>query len=235
MLVIVLQADQVFGRGVPVEVADGLVGIEVRCAQLEGVGGRKRVGDVAVVVRDEPLPVGKLGLKERQANGLVSPVGSADGEAVCGVVLRPVGVDDLSQACGRSVGIAESRRNGDEGIACLLIGNMQVLVTEEVKELVLDDWSAEGAAGDPAVQLRIPVGSTGMPVLFLKKKGRGVDPVGAAVAVELPWTALLPDPVLMSICAPLAEPCCASYIEALTRTSCSVSGAGVGSAFPMER
>src|ERR1700722_5827230 len=36
----------------------------------------------------------------------------------------------------------------------------------------------------------------------------------------------------MSICAPEVEPCCASYIEALTRT---VSGAGVGMALPIER
>src|SRR5215469_6108158 len=37
------------------------------------------------------------------------------------------------------------------------------------------------------------------------------------------------------MCAPLAPPCCASYIDALTRSSCNVSGAGVGSALPIER
>src|ERR1700751_273195 len=51
----------------------------------------------------------------------------------------------------------------------------------------------------------------------------------------MPCILLPPEPVLMSMWAPLAPPCCASYMEALTRTSCSVSGAGVGSALPMER
>src|SRR5271166_5278790 len=39
----------------------------------------------------------------------------------------------------------------------------------------------------------------------------------------------------MSMWAPLVEPCCASYIEVLTRTSCTVSGAGVGMLWPMAR
>src|SRR6266568_7456187 len=39
----------------------------------------------------------------------------------------------------------------------------------------------------------------------------------------------------MSMCAPEVDPCCASYMDELTRTSCSVSGAGVGMASPMER
>ena len=37
------------------------------------------------------------------------------------------------------------------------------------------------------------------------------------------------------MCAPDVAPCCASYIEAFTRTSCSISGAGVGIALPIER
>src|SRR5580698_2684366 len=37
------------------------------------------------------------------------------------------------------------------------------------------------------------------------------------------------------MCAPLLEPGCASYIEALTRTSSRTSGAGVGMALPMAR
>ena len=45
----------------------------------------------------------------------------------------------------------------------------------------------------------------------------------------------MPEAVLRSMCAPDVEPCCASYIEALTRTSAMVSGAGVGMALPMER
>src|SRR6202163_1547954 len=46
--------------------------------------------------------------------------------------------------------------------------------------------------------------------------------------------ALVPEAVL-SMCAPLVDPCCASYIEVLTRNSWTVSGAGVGSAWPMAR
>ena len=45
----------------------------------------------------------------------------------------------------------------------------------------------------------------------------------------------VPELVLMSMCAPEVEPCCASYIDAFTRTSSSDSGAGVGIALPMER
>ena len=30
---------------------------------------------------------------------------------------------------------------------------------------------------------------------------------------------LVPEAVLMSMCAPLVEPCCASYMEVFTRTS----------------
>src|ERR1700686_3181357 len=45
----------------------------------------------------------------------------------------------------------------------------------------------------------------------------------------------VPEAVLMSMCAPLVEPCCASYIDVLTRNSSMVSGAGVGKAWPMAR
>src|SRR6266849_3108940 len=46
---------------------------------------------------------------------------------------------------------------------------------------------------------------------------------------------LVPDAVLMSMCAPLVEPCCASYIDVFTRNSSIVSGAGVGRAWPIAR
>src|SRR5580658_8144827 len=39
----------------------------------------------------------------------------------------------------------------------------------------------------------------------------------------------------MSMCAPLVEPCCASYIEVLTRNSSMESGGGVGKAWPTAR
>src|ERR1700752_3194023 len=39
----------------------------------------------------------------------------------------------------------------------------------------------------------------------------------------------------MSMCAPLVEPCCASYMEVFTRSSCTVSGAGDGRACPIAR
>src|SRR5271165_2190012 len=39
----------------------------------------------------------------------------------------------------------------------------------------------------------------------------------------------------MSMWAPLVEPCCASYMEVLTRTSVTVSGAGVGKAWPIAK
>ena len=39
----------------------------------------------------------------------------------------------------------------------------------------------------------------------------------------------------MSMCAPEVDPCWASYMDAFTRTSSIVSGAGVGMALPMER
>ena len=45
----------------------------------------------------------------------------------------------------------------------------------------------------------------------------------------------VPDAVLMSMCAPLLPPCCASYIEVFTRTSEMVSGAGEGMDSPMAR
>ena len=39
---------------------------------------------------------------------------------------------------------------------------------------------------------------------------------------------LVPEAVLMSMCAPLVEPCCASYMEVFTRTSCEGLGRGSG-------
>ncbi len=45
----------------------------------------------------------------------------------------------------------------------------------------------------------------------------------------------MPEEVLISICAPLVAPCCASYIEVFTRTSVMVSGAGEGIDSPMAR
>src|SRR5271169_3763779 len=46
---------------------------------------------------------------------------------------------------------------------------------------------------------------------------------------------LVPEAVLISMCAPLVEPCCASYMEVFTRSSWMDSGAGVGNASPIAK
>ena len=43
-----------------------------------------------------------------------------------------------------------------------------------------------------------------------------------------------PDFVINSMCAPLLAPCEASYMAVLTRSSCKLSGAGVGNPWPVE-
>jgi hypothetical protein len=151
VLVVILQVHHVFGGGVPVDVADALIGNEERCAGLKGVGRREWVGNVTIVVGDEPLPVGKLSLKERKADGIGGLVRGTDAKAVRGVGPAPVVVDNLGQPCGGSIGIAEPRRNGDQSISGFLIGDMQMLVAEEIEKLVLDKWAGEGTAGDIAV------------------------------------------------------------------------------------
>ncbi len=88
---------------------------------------------------------------------------------------------------------------------------------------------------DVAMQLRHLVVRGNVGVLVEEERS-GVEPVGAAMdSRPSHGYVLVPEAVLMSMCAPEVEPCCASYIEAFTRTSESVSGAGVGMALPMER
>jgi len=70
---------------------------------------------------------------------------------------------------------------------------------------------------------------------LLEEERCSVKPVGSAVEVEAAVNLVGAEAVLMSMCAPLVEPCCASYMEVLTRISESVSGAGVGKALPMAR
>ena len=72
-------------------------------------------------------------------------------------------------------------------------------------------------------------------VVLVEEERSGIEPVCAAMDVSVAVQTLVPDLVLMSMCAPEVEPCCASYMDALTRTSAMVSGAGVGMALPMER
>ena len=109
-----------------------------------------------------------------------------------------------------------------------------MLVSDEAEELVLDNRAAKGAAGDVAVQLRVLLIVRDV-IVVLEEERRGIDPVGPAMPVERPVIHVGSGEVLMSMCAPEVEPCCASYMEALTRTSSIVSGAGVGMALPMER
>src|ERR1700742_911052 len=58
-----------------------------------------------------------------------------------------------------------------------------MLVGGEAEELVFDDGAAEGATGNPAMQWRILL-IVGNVVVVLEEEWRGVDPVGAAMAVE---------------------------------------------------
>jgi hypothetical protein len=75
----------------------------------------------------------------------------------------------------------------------------------------------------------------GIPGSLLKKNGSALIQFVPRRPYRLPWMLLVPDAVLRSMCAPEVDPCCASYIDAFTRTSCIISGAGVGMALPMER
>ncbi len=69
---------------------------------------------------------------------------------------------------------------------------------------------------------------------FLKKNGAAFHALVPRCAYSAPWKPLVPDDVVISMCAPEVVPCSASYIEAFTRTSSIVSGAGVGIALPIE-
>src|SRR5580704_3645982 len=70
---------------------------------------------------------------------------------------------------------------------------------------------------------------------FLKKNGSALIQLVPRCTYACPWKSLVPDAVLRSMCAPLVDPCCASYIEAFTRTSSIDSGAGVGIALPIDK
>ena len=109
-----------------------------------------------------------------------------------------------------------------------------MLVGDKAEELVFEDGAAEGAAGDLAVQRRVLL-IVGDVVVVLEEERSGVDPVGSAMTVESAVKLVGAGDVLSQMCAPEVAPCCASYMDALTCTSCTVSGAGVGMALPMER
>ena len=109
-----------------------------------------------------------------------------------------------------------------------------MLIAHETEEFVLEDGAANSSARGIAVQCRnlLVGGNIG---IVIEEERRGVEPACAAMNIGVAVDVLVPDLVLMSMCAPAVEPCCASYIDAFTRTSSIVSGAGLGIEFPMER
>ena len=153
---------------------------------------------MATVVGDEPLSIGQLGLEERKTEGIVRPVGSLNGIAVVAVTSgvgairtdgrarvrrTPIASSQVSQSARSTVGIVEAWRNSQQRVACLLIGDMQMLVPEEAEQLVLDQRSREGSACSVTVQLRIPVGEGNSAIVFEEER-RSVDPIRAAATVE---------------------------------------------------
>ena len=71
--------------------------------------------------------------------------------------------------------------------------------------------------------------------ILVEEKRRSVDPVRAAMSIECAVIVVRAGGRTESMCAPEVEPWVASYMDAFTRTSAIVSGAGVGMALPMER
>ena len=104
-----------------------------------------------------------------------------------------------------------------------------MLVADKTEKFVLDQRATKSATNIVAMKFRILLigGDVG---ISLEKEGSCVDPVGTTMDVAWPWIVLVPEAVLMSMCAPLVEPCWASYMDVFTRNSSMDSGAGVGSA-----
>ena len=187
VLEVVLEGDGIAGGGVVIEVGDGLVGDEVAGAGDEGVVGVLGGGEDAGVVGNEPFAgLAVDGGSVEEGYGDVVDVGGGGGSA-----LRAVGdvgggakgvVREGGEAGGGTVGVGEADGNVEEGVADFGVGDVEVLVAEEEEELVFDDRAADGSAGGVAMELRdlLALGNVGV---LLEEEGRGVEPIGAAMAV----------------------------------------------------
>ena len=111
---------------------------------------------------------------------------------------------------------------------------MQVLIRDEAEELVFDQRTGESSAGNVAVQLRVLVCLWNTGVLLEEERGR-IQEIRAAMSIQRAMNLISARLGIQIDMRPEAEPCETSYIEAFTRTSCNVSGGGVGMAFPIER
>src|SRR5258708_30926034 len=115
----------------------------MRSSGLKCVCRRQDVRHVSVVIGNEPLSIGQLRMEERQANRSLFSVGCSYSKTIEGIGARPVGACQCGESARRPVGVAQSGRDGDQRVPGFLIGNVQMLVADEAKEMVLDDGATE--------------------------------------------------------------------------------------------
>ena len=182
VLVKVLQAERVFFGGVVVNVGHGQVRHEPRGAGKKSVvdvrsGWR---GAVEGIVRYEPF-AGFTGQRRRieQYERVVVYVGGGNGQ-VADVCTERV-VAQVRQSIRGTV-VGQAHGNVHERVADFLVGDVQVLIRQESKQLVLDDGTADGAAEYVAMQLRDLIGRRNVRILIEEERS-GVEPIGAAMGV----------------------------------------------------
>src|SRR5258708_25774719 len=111
----------------------------MRSSGLKCVCWRQDVRHVSVVIGNEPLSIGQLRLEERQANRILFPVGRTYSKTIEGIGARPVGACQCGESASGPVGVAQSGRDGDQRVTGFLIGNVQMLVADKAKEMILYD------------------------------------------------------------------------------------------------
>ncbi len=180
MLVVVLERDRVLLGRVVVNVHYCHIGLEPARSRQECVERMRRrhaarsANSSVTVIRDQPFA--RLTRQRRRVE-----------QCERGVVnvgwwrIRILRTHDRLKSRGGACAVRESHRNGQERIADLLIRDLQVLVRDKPKQLVLHNRSAERSTYQVPVQLWILqiLGNAGV---VLEKEGCSIDPVRASAS-----------------------------------------------------
>ena len=179
VLVEVLERESVFGAGVVIEVGDCVVAGKTAGPRDKRVidMGACRSYAVQAVIGDEPLswlPWQGRRVEQDERKRIDVGVGEGGAERIVG---------QHRESIGGTI-VAQPHRNVEERVPKFGVGDVQVLVANEVEEPVFDERSAEGSASNVAVQLRRFVVRRNVGILVEEEGGR-IDPVCAAVDVGL--------------------------------------------------
>src|SRR5579871_5181927 len=177
VLIVVLERDGIPRVGDPVQICDGLIGMEVSCAGNGSIKRHVLCRSNTGGRRDHVLPIGQLVVEKKESNW-------ADGTGLDSIIAREaeVCVGQCRQSARAAI-IGKPGRHSKPRDADLLIANVNMLVGDEAEELVLDDRPAKSKASVVPMKLRDLLISRNA-VVLLEEERRSVQPVRASAKIS---------------------------------------------------